>query len=85
MQRSTVGKLFMSSDYKGAAERAAQGVDKAVRRAMDEAQLQGMEDAAKTRESVSLLLDRRCAGSWEGACIYLHPSIYSCHPESKKG
>jgi hypothetical protein len=60
MTQSTFEKMFTSSSFISASEQMKQDVEKAVRKAMDEAQLQGMEDAAKTRENVELLLMRRC-------------------------
>ena len=60
MGQSTLAKIFTSPSYKSASEKAAQDVERAVRRAMDEAQLQGLQDAAKTRGDVDLLLKRRC-------------------------
>ena len=41
-------------------ESVRQGVDKAVRRAMEEAQIQGMEDALETNKNVQDLLEKMC-------------------------
>jgi hypothetical protein len=52
--------MFTSVAYKSASEKAKQDVEKAVRKAMDVAQQQGMEDLVKSKEEVELLLNRRC-------------------------
>ncbi len=68
MGQSTIAKMFTSLSYKNSSETVKQRVEQAVRKAMDEAQLQGMEDAATTKQNVELLLMRRCVPrGWEGS------------------
>jgi hypothetical protein len=57
--QSNIAMMFTSVSYKNASEKVRQDVENAVRKVMDEAQLQGMEDAAETRGNVEMLLKRR--------------------------
>ncbi len=67
--QSTIVKMFTSVSYKTTSERVKQDVEKAVRKAMDEAQMQGMEDAATTRDNVEVLLKRRYVRAGIGGAV----------------
>jgi hypothetical protein len=69
MKQSTIALMFTSSSYKLELEKVKLDVEKAVRKAMDEAQFLVMEDAVKTsvgvakiKNDVALLLERRYEG-----------------------
>jgi hypothetical protein len=58
-RRGLIERLLNGDEFRDAAAAARREVERAVRGAMDAAQLQGVEDAAETRRMVELLLRRR--------------------------